>query len=113
MFHLLVAYQGWPDRAGSIPTSRVYMKTDEPPGSYFLTDGKIDINKVAKIPALLVTETGGSGPQVARVAHIRALTVGPKDTAIQYAIDASVPTISNRNLEAFADELGISACSGP
>ncbi len=82
MFHLLVAYQGWPDGAGSIPTSRIYIKPDGALGSAFLTGGKLHIAKVSKVPALLVSETGGNGPQFAKVAYINTLTQGPRDTAL-------------------------------
>jgi len=108
MFHLLVTYQGWPDGGGSIPTGRIYIKADEAPGDAFLTDGKLDISKVSRIPALLVTETGGNGPQIAKVAYINRLVQGHRDTALQYAIDSSILPISNEDLEGFSSQLGIS-----
>lgn len=107
MFHLLVAYQGWPDGGGSIPTGRIYIKSDEAPGDAFLTDGKLDIAKVSRIPALLVTETGGNGPQFAKVAYINRLVQGHRDTTLQYAIDSSILPISNGDLEGFSSQLGI------
>jgi len=107
MFHLLVAYQGWPDGAGSISTSRIYIKPDEVPGSAFLTGGKLDIAKVCRVPALLVSEIGGAGPQFAKVAYINTLVQGPRDTAIRYAIDGSIRPISNDDLESLSDELGL------
>ena len=107
MFHLLVAYQGWPDGAGSVPTGRVYIKPDQDPGSAFLTEGKLDISKISKVPALLVSETGGSGPQFARVASISKITQGVRDTAIHYTVDASVCPISNEDLETFSGQLGL------
>ncbi len=107
MFHLLVAYQGWPDGVGSIPTDRIYIKPDEVPGSAFLTDGKLDIAKVSNVPALLVTETGGSGPQFAKVAYINKLVQGQRDTSFQYAVDSSIQPISNKDLEGFSGQLGL------
>lgn len=107
MFHLLVAYQGWPDGAGSIPTGRIYIKPDEVPGSAFLTNGRLDIAKVSNVPALLVTETGGSGPQFAKVAYINKLVQGQRDTSIQYAVDSSIQPISNKDLEGFSGQLGL------
>lgn len=108
MFHLLVAYKGWPDGAGSIPSSRIYVSADEAPGSSFLTDGKLDIARLSTIPALLVTETGGEGPQLAKVAYITAVTQGPKETVIQYVVDGSLRPISNAALETFSAQLGVS-----
>lgn len=107
MFHLLVAYQGWPDGAGSIPTGRIYIKPDEAPGCAVLTEGKLDISKISIIPALLASETGGSGSQFARVAFISKITGGVRDTVIHYTIDASVRPISNEDLETFSGQLGL------
>lgn len=107
MFHLLVAYRGWPDGSGSISNSRIYIKDNDELGRLFLNNRKLDITQISKIPALLVTETGGDGPQFARVAHITALNQGPKETAIQYAIDGSIRPISNKDLESFSVQLGI------
>lgn len=108
MFHLLVSYSGWPDGAGVISNSRVYIKADEEPGKHLYKDGRLDIAKIGSIPALLVTETGGSGPQFARVAYITTVTQGSRDTSIQYAVDNSIQPISNVDLERFSAQLGFS-----
>lgn len=108
MFHLLVAYEGWPDGAGTIPSSRIYVSADEAPGSFFLKDGKLDITRISNIPALLVTETGGDGPQLAKIAYITGVTQGPRETAIQYTVDGSLHPISNADLETFSAQLGLS-----
>ena len=108
MFHLLVAYKGWPDGAGSISSNRIYVSADEAPGSSFLKDGKLDIARISTIPALLVTETGGDGPQLAKIAYITGVMQGLRETAIQYAIDGSLRPISNVDLEAFSAQLGLS-----
>lgn len=107
MFHFLVSFQGWPDGAGSIPTGRIYIKPDEAPGNAFLSNGQLDIDKVSKVPALLVNETGGRGPQFAKIAYITSLNQGPRDTAIQYAVDSSIAAISNEEFEMYTDHLGI------
>lgn len=108
MFHLLVAYNGWPDGAGSIPSSRIYVRADEAPGSSFLKDGKLDIARISTIPALLATETGGDGPQLAKIAYITGIAQGPRETAIQYTIDGSLRPISNADLKSFSPQLGLS-----
>ncbi len=107
MFHLLVAYQGWPEGAGTISTGRIYINNNDELGRLFLKNGKLDIAQVSKIPALLVTETGGTGPQFARVAHITSISQGPRETTIEYAIDGSIRPISNKDLEGFSAYLGI------
>ena len=107
MFHLLVAYQGWSDSGGPMQNSRIYIRPNEEPGQTFFTNGKLDISQISKLPALLVTETGGMGPLHAKVANITKITEGPKDTSIQYAIDVSIPQISNHELESFPTQLGL------
>lgn len=107
MFHLLVAYQGWPESGGTLSNSRIYIKPDEEPGREFFTNGKLDISQVSRLPALLVTETGGYRPQSAKVAHITKIVQSGSETAIQYAIDSSIPSISNKDLEGYSAQLGI------
>ena len=105
MFHLLISYSGWPDSGGIMSNSRIYINPNEPPGSSFYLNGKLDISQVGKIPALLVTETGGNGSQFAKVAWITGITQGHKETSIQYAIDNSIFPIANNDLEKFSVEL--------
>lgn len=107
MFHLLVSFEGWPDGAGSISTDRIYIKPDEAPGNAFLSNGKLNIDKISKVPALLVNETGGRGLQFARIAYITSLAQGSRDTSIQYAVDSSIASISNEDIEAYSNHLGI------
>ncbi len=107
MFHLLVAFQGWPDFGGSLSNDRIYIRPNEEPGQSFYTNGRLDISQISRFPVLLVTEPGGNGPQYAKVAYITKITEGQKDTAIQYAIDTSIPPISNHNLEGFTTQLGL------
>lgn len=105
MFHLLVSYQGWSESGGTLPKSRVYIKQGDPIGDLFYTDGMLDVDKLKQYPALLVTETGGHGPQFARVAYITNVSLGLTDVAIDYAIDTSIQPISNAELEGHSLEL--------
>ena len=105
MFHLLVSYSGWPGTGGTLSRSRVYIKEDDPVGSKFYTNGQLDVAKLKEYPALLVAETGGDGPQFARVAHITNVTLGHSDVSIQYAIDNGISPISNAELEGHSVEL--------
>jgi hypothetical protein len=109
MFHLLVAFRGWPDGAGSISSSRIYIRATDPVGQPFLKDdGKLDLAQVGRFPALLVSETGGTGPQFARVAHITNVLQTGNETTIEYVLDNAIPQISNDELEAFGGQLGLS-----
>ncbi|MCL4799150.1 MAG: hypothetical protein KJ025_06155 [Burkholderiales bacterium] len=107
MFHLLVSYNGWKEGADTIPTGRIYIKADERPGSEMLTAGKLDTAKVSMVPALLVSETTGTGSQKARVAYINGLTQNARDTTIRYLVDTTIPGVANSALEDFAGQLGI------
>ncbi len=98
MFHLLVAYNGWDDAAGTLKRSRVYIEEDDTVGSKFYSNGKLDGSKLKEDPALLVSETGTYGPQFARVANITDIRLGYDKVSIQYTIDNSIPTISNDEL---------------
>jgi len=107
MFHLLVSYSGWEEGADTIPTSRIYIKADERPGSEMMTAGMLDIAKVRTVPALLVSETTGRGSQTARVAYINRLAPNGRDTTIEYLVDGNIPGVANGDLEDFAGQLGI------
>lgn len=85
--------------------SRVYIREADPVGSRFYSNGKLDVSKLKEYPALLVTETGGNGPQFARVAHITNVTLGHTEVLIQYAVDNSIQPISNAELEGHSVEL--------
>lgn len=106
MFHLLVAYDGWPDGGSFLPNGRIYIKPDEAPGNAFLVDGKLDISNIRKAPALLVSETGGKGPQLARVASLESIAIGGDRTMIRYTVDTSVRPISNEDLETLSGQIG-------
>lgn len=90
-----------------MPNSRIYIRPNEEPGQRFFTNGKLDISQISKLPALLVPETGGSDLRYAKVAHITKITEGHQDTAIQYAVDASIPPISNHDLESCSAQLSL------
>lgn len=85
--------------------SRVYIRENDPVGNRFYTGGTLDVDKLKECPALLVTETGGDGPQFARVAYITNVTLGHSEASIQYAIDSSIQPISNAELEGHSVEL--------
>lgn len=108
MFHLLVAYRGWSATAGSISNSRIYIRpTDEPGGQFLKPDGRLDPAKVSSIPALIMTEIGGDGPQLARVVYITSINQGSSETAIQYTNESGIGPIPNEVISEYAPQLGI------
>jgi hypothetical protein len=107
VFHLLVSYQGWPEGGGEIPSARIYIRSEKASDESFMSKGKLNPTKISQIPALLVTETGGSGPQQARVAYITSVAQGSRETRLQYSIDGSIRPISNAALSAFSAQMGL------
>lgn len=109
MFHLLVAYRGWPEGGGSISNSRIYIKKNEEPGNFFLSEGgRLDAAKISQVPALFMTEIDGDGPQLARVGHITSVVQGPSETSIQYVAESGIKPIPNEDIRRYAPQLGIS-----
>ncbi|MCB1838730.1 MAG: hypothetical protein KDI61_00510 [Alphaproteobacteria bacterium] len=106
MFHLLVAYGGWAEGGGSLSTSRVYIRQDNPAQRQFLNaDGVLNVHKIREIPALLVPETGSDDMQLCRVAYITNVVQSGKETEIEYSIDNSIRPIANEDLESFSTQL--------
>lgn len=106
MFHLLVSYSGWADEGDTIPTGRIYINDKKEPDNSVLTDGKLDIAKVRGIPALLMTETTGREPQIARIGHITAVHQGSTETSLEYVIDARIPPMRSDDFDDYATQLG-------
>jgi hypothetical protein len=106
MFHLLVSYEGWKDGADTIPTGRVYIKAGEHPDEAVLTNGKLDTSKVNRLPAVLMSEIGGGGPQTARLAYIHQVVQNGRDTSVQYSLDSNVPGIDNLDIQKYSAMLG-------
>ncbi len=108
MFHLLVAYRGWPESTGTISNSRIYIRQNEEPGKFFLKEnGQLDAAKVSSVPAILMTEINGDGPKFARVVHITSVLQGRSETSIQYVAENGIKPIPNEDIESYAVQLGI------
>lgn len=106
MFHLLVSYDGWEDGADTIPTGRVYIKAGEHPDEAVLTNGELDTTKVNRLPALLMSEIGGSGPQTARLGYIHQVVQSRGETSVQYSLDTHIPGIDNLDIQRYSAMLG-------
>jgi hypothetical protein len=107
MFQLLVSFSGWEDSGDTIRTERIYIKSGRDPDEAVMTDGKLDVSKINRVPAILTAEIDGQGPQTARLAYINHIAPGPRETSIQYAFDASVPGIDVSDLQKHSAALGI------
>lgn len=108
MFNLLVSYGGWDDHAGTIANGRVYIRPAEEPGCRVVTDGRLDVAKVVALPALLMSETTGRDPCVARVGRITDIHQDTRETRFEYVIDARFPVMSSHDFNDYATQLGTS-----
>lgn len=109
MFHLLVSYEGWSENAGAIPTGRIYIDQSEQTLSEFRGEnGVLNIDAVRRIPALLMTEIGGTGPSSVKIGHITSVSQGSRNTILQYSTDSGVPSVSNSEFQALARQHGLS-----
>ncbi|MEE4302194.1 MAG: hypothetical protein V2J24_22330 [Pseudomonadales bacterium] len=107
MFHLLVSYGGWDDATDSIDIGRCFEYTEKELLDRFKPGGVIAVDQLPSLPALIMSETGGSGPQIARIGRIyRAWVVG-KELRFEYGIDDSLPQLSNDAVEELSRQLGI------
>lgn len=96
MFHLLISFGGWENGRGSMSNDRIYIDFEDPTEKHLFNDeGNFNIEEIRKIPALLVSETGGEGFQFARVAYINSIHKNGKETKIEYSVDESISPIPN------------------
>lgn len=108
MFHLLVSYQGWPENAWVIPTGRIYIQSDPTFREFRDENGVLNIDAIRRLPALLMTEIGGSGSGAVKVVQITSVSQGPRDTALRYTTDSSLRSISNSDFETLSRQYGLS-----
>ena len=110
MFHLLVKGDTWPRATVSFDPDRVINVrecTDAAIVEQFKPKGVLDSARIARLPALFVSEIGGPGKQQARVGDIiRARLVGGEVT-IDYTFDSDIPPIPNSTLKKLSTDLSI------
>lgn len=110
MFHLLVNGGEWPQAWDSIDLDRVINVrecTDAAIVEQFKPGGVLKTDRIAAVPALFVSEIGGSGSQRARVGDIiRTREVGA-EVIIDYRFDSDIPPIPNATLKKLSTELAI------
>ena len=107
MYHLLVSYGGWPEGTSAIPVERIFENTDKDLVELYRPSGSLDIDRITRVPALFVTESGGTGEQLAHVGYINHISSGKRDIVLRYTFDAHIPPIGNEQIERLAAELGI------
>lgn len=107
MFSLLIRGGGWPDDGSTMPSDRAFEYTDDGLGAKFKPNGKFDFAKLIRLPTLFMEESSRAKNQVARVGHILSARENGRGIVLEYAYDRSIPPLTNRAIEAFAQELEI------
>jgi hypothetical protein len=107
MYHLLVSYRGWAEDRDTVDRSRIFEYTSDRIAEDFVSEGGFDVARISNIPALFVNETGGSGPQEARVGHITDLRQDNSEVRIEYRYDPDIDPIPNPVLESISGRLDI------
>ncbi|MEO7953740.1 MAG: hypothetical protein ABIR35_06560 [Polaromonas sp.] len=107
MFNLIVSGGGWQPHRDLFGSGRVLEYTNSDVVQRFMPNKILDINAVSKLPTLFMSETQGSGSQVAHVATITQLRLVRTDYQIEYATDSAIRPIPNASLTRMARELGI------
>ncbi len=73
MFSLIVSGTGWSPSRDKFSRGRVFEYTDDALITRFKPEEQMDIDAISKLPTLFVTETSGTGDQLARVGTITQL----------------------------------------
>ncbi len=107
MFSLIVSGTGWSPSRDKFSRGRVFEYTDDALITRFKPEEQMDIDAISKLPTLFVTETSGTGDQLARVGTITQLRLAGSEYQIEYAFVPAIPPIPNKVLEKIAGELEI------
>lgn len=107
MFSLIVSGTSWSPSRDTFSRGRVFEFTDDALVTRFKPEEQMDIDAISKLPTLFVTETSGTGDQLARVGTITQLRLAGSEYQIEYAFDPAIPPIPNKVLEKIAGELEI------
>ncbi len=107
MFNLIVSGEGWKPHRDSFGSGRVLEYIDAAIAQRFMPNKVLDINAVAKLPTLFMSETQGAGNQVAHVRTITQLKLSGTDFQIEYAFDPAIRPIPDSSLLRMAGALGI------
>lgn len=107
MFHFLVKYKGWEQTKDSMTLDRVFEHTHETIIEQFKPRGILNTERIITLPALFVSETGGTGVQIARLGNIIRAYVVTKNVNIEYRFDEKITPIPNSTLQKLSIELDI------
>ncbi len=108
MFNFLVNIGGWAEPRGEMLASRVFEWTEADAAETVRgADGRIDFQRVIKLPVLFAEETHPAQQQFARVGYITHIRENGRFFEFQFSFDPLIPPISNEKLLEVGLELGI------
>lgn len=110
MFNLIVSGSlGDGGRQGSMSPDRVFEHTDDEVAARFVPGGSLDIAAVQGLPTIFMTE--GHRDEIVIVGWIDRLRLGgvgrQQEYRFEYRRDPGIPAMTNADLFAIADELGM------
>lgn len=105
MYNFLVSGAGWAESRDTMLRARVFEHTDDRLRQRFESNGRVDWNALAELPALFMEE--GKGNEIARVGRIMRARLSNRDVVLEYTYDPYVPPIANERLVELAVELDI------
>lgn len=90
-----------------MPRSRTFEYTDGAIIELFDPGGVLDLARILTLPALFMSETVGTGSQLARVGTITQARLVSNEVRIEYSFETEIPPIPNSMLQSLASELMI------
>lgn len=107
MFQLLVKYIGWAPGQDWLPLERVFEYSDPELAPHFRNGDALNVQALSTVPAIFATETGGKGPQHARIGQVNHAAIQGNQVLIQYSLDPHLQPLPNAQLEKLALHLGL------
>lgn len=108
MYHLLINGGGeWGESKGDMPVARVFEYTEDYIAEEFKTNDKLDLKKVASIPAIFTTEIFSDEPDIAHVGKIHKVRHIGNNILIQYSFEQGFPPLTNIDLKEMRKDLDI------
>ena len=96
MFNLIVSGAGWSPNRDTFSRGRIFEYTDAALVVRFKPKEQMDIDTISKLPTLFMTETTGTGDQLARVGTITQLRLAGTEYQIEYAFDPCYPSYTEQ-----------------
>jgi hypothetical protein len=105
MFNLIVSTGVQSETSGTILAGRVFEHTDKRLVAQFKPGGQLDTAAVMSLPTVFMEE--GTTDEIAGVGWLSRVEPQGSDYQLRFALDSSVPRLTNRAIRAMASELRI------